>query len=83
MQTIIRQTIFQAQPLQNVVGVGNTTAYQIEISEGPRLGMFGSISVPAEAEVLNDTAYSRNAAQASGRVGLVSWVHRALATLQS
>lgn len=83
MQTVIRQTIFQAQPLQNVVGVGNTTAYQIEVSEGRRLGMFGSISVPAEAEVLNDTPYSRNAAQAPGPIRLVSWLHRALATLQS
>ena len=82
MQIEFRQTVFQAQPLQNVVGVGNTTAYQIVVDRGALLGQFGDVSVPAQAEILNDPEFARNAAQGPGRRGL-SWVHRALATLQS
>ena len=83
MQTIIRQTIFQAQPLKNVVGVGNTTAYSIVVSQGSTLGTFGSVSVPAQAEVLNDSRYSWNAAREPGRTRIISWFRSALATLQS
>lgn len=82
MQTEIRQTIFQAQPLQNVVGVGNTTAYQIVVYRGTRLGHFGNVSVPAQAEILNDPEFARNAAQGT-RGRRLSWFRRALATLQS
>ena len=83
MQNIIRQTVFQAQPLQNVVGVGNTTAYSIVVSQGRTLGTFGSVSVPAQAEVLNDSRYSRNAAPAPGIKRIMSRFRSALATLQS
>ena len=82
MQIEFRQTVFQAQPLQNVVGVGNTTAYQIVVDRGALIGHLGDVSVPAQAEILNDSEFARNAAQGSnGR--RPSWIRRALATLQS
>ena len=33
-----RQTQFKAEPLRNVVGIGNVTAYQICVSHGPAIG---------------------------------------------
>ena len=83
MQGTIRQTVFQVQPMKNIVGVGNTAAFQIIVSQGATLGSLGNISVPAQAEILNDTDFARNSATGSGRGRLASWFQTALATLQS
>jgi hypothetical protein len=37
----IKQTIFDVEPLKNVVGVGNTAAYRINVEEGRPLGSLG------------------------------------------
>lgn len=81
MQSKIRQTIFQAEPLKNIVGVGNTTAYHIVVTPGATLGTLGIVTVPAYAEICNDPIYERNSANESGGSDQPSWFRRALATL--
>jgi hypothetical protein len=82
MQSTIRQTVFQVQPMKNIVGVGNTAAFQIIISPGATLGALGNVSVPAQAEILNDSDFVRNSAYGPGRGNVASWFRSALATLQ-
>ena len=79
----LQQTRFQVEPLKNIVGVGEITAYQIVITPGPALGMIGSVSVPAQAEVCNDPSFGKNSIAASEMSHLTSWFKRALATLTS
>lgn len=81
MQSRIRQTIFQAEPMKNVVGVGNTTAYHIIVTPGASLGFLGSVNVPAYAEICNDPIFARNLANESGSGQQATWFRRALATL--
>jgi hypothetical protein len=83
MQSTIRQTVFQVQPMKNIVGVGNTAAFQIIVSPGATLGDLGSVHVPAQAEVLNDSEFVRNTANGPGRGKFTSWFRSALATLHS
>ena len=83
MQATIRQTVFQVQPMQNIVGVGNTAAFQIIASQGVTLGSLGNVSVPAQAEILNDTDFLRNSATGASRGKMASWIRTALATLQN
>ena len=78
----IRHTIFQVEPLKNIVGVGDITAYQIIVIPGTTIGTLGNVTVPAQAEIHNDSAFSRNSAMESGRFLLASWCRRALATLK-
>lgn len=82
MQVTIRQTVFQVQPMKNIVGVGNTAAFQIIVSPGATLGSLGNVSVPAQAEILNDTDFVRNTATGSGRGKFASRIRTALATLR-
>ena len=79
----LHQTIFNVEPLRNIVGVGDITAYQIVITTGPALGTIGSVSVPAQAEICNDPHFGKNFDAASGLGHLASWFRRALATLTS
>ena len=77
----LHQTIFQVEPMKNIVGVGGTAAYQIEIRKGPALGTVGPVSVPAQAEICNDPMFSAHSADASGTSRIGNWLRRALATL--
>jgi hypothetical protein len=79
----LHQTRFNVEPLKNIVGVGDITAYQIVITTGPALGTIGSVSVPAQAEICNDPDFDKNSDAASGLGHLASWFRRALATLTS
>ena len=85
MQSTIRQTIFQVEQLKNIVGVGNTSAYQIIVTPGSNLGTLGVVTVPAHAEICNEPEFAPNSANESrGRQAAsqaASWFRRALATL--
>ena len=78
MRHQLQQTVFNVEPIKNVVGVGGTAAYQIEISAGPALGMVGVVSVPAYADICNDPIFTRN----SVITKTLSWFGRILATLK-
>lgn len=83
MQRQLSQTVFQVEPLKNIVGVGGTAAYQIVVHSGPALGTFGTVNVPAYADICNDPDFDMNSARISvqGRIG--PWFRRALATLKA
>ena len=81
MHTELRQTEFSVEPLRNIVGVGDTTAYQIVVSHGPTLGTLGTTVVPAFAEICNDAQFM-DSADRSGSSRKGSWFRRALATLK-
>lgn len=53
-QIELRQTIFKAVPLKNVVGVGNSTAYQISVSRGKVHATMGQLDY-ANREPANDS----------------------------
>ena len=78
MRHQLQQTVFNVEPIKNVVGVGGTAAYQIEISAGPALGTVGVVSVPAYADICNDPIFAKN----SALISTLSWFGRALATLK-
>jgi hypothetical protein len=80
MQSTVRQTIFQVEPLKNIVGIGNTTAYHIVVTPGANLGTLGIVTVPAYAEICNDPIFDLNSANESGGSDRLSWLRRALAT---
>jgi hypothetical protein len=83
MHRQLSQTVFQVEPLQNIVGVGDTAAYQIVIHSGPNLGTLGIVNVPAYAVICNDPDFSMNSADASGIGRFGTWFRSALATLKS
>ena len=78
MRHQLQQTVFNVEPIKNVVGVGGTAAYQIEISAGPALGMVGAVSVPAYADIVNDPIFTQTSVIAK----TLSWFGRILATLK-
>jgi hypothetical protein len=82
MQRNIQQSVFQVEPLRNIVGVGKITAFQIVVGRGPKLGNMGAVFVPAQADVINDPDYAQNAAAASGGNRLTSWMGSVLASLK-
>jgi len=78
----LQQTVFHVEPLKNIVGVGDTAAYQIILSPGLTLGTFGVVSVPAHAVICNDPVFSRNSASVTGTGPVASLFRRALATFK-
>jgi hypothetical protein len=80
MQSTVRQTIFQVEQLRNIVGVGNTTAYQIVVTPGATLGTLGIVTVPAHAEICNEPVFALNSANESTGGLVASWFRRILAT---
>jgi hypothetical protein len=78
----IRQTIFNVEPLRNIVGVGDITAYQIIVTPGETMGRLGEVTVPAQADICNDPCFTQNSAAESGWSRLASWFGSALATLK-
>jgi hypothetical protein len=83
MQSQLSQTVFQVEPLKNIVGIGETAAYQIILNPGAKLGTFGAVHVPAYAEICNDPDFDMNSARNSGPGRIRPWLRRALATLKS
>ena len=53
-QIELRQTVFNAVPLKNVVGVGNSTAYQINVTRGKVHATLGQLEL-ASSEPANDS----------------------------
>lgn len=50
----LRQTTFDAVPLKNVVGVGNSTAYQICVTRGKVHATMGKLDMLANEAAAND-----------------------------
>ena len=78
----LHQTVFQVEPLKNIVGIGDTAAYQIVVSQGAALGSIGPVTVPAHAEICNEPEFATFSAEESAGGPLTAWFRRALATLK-
>ena len=76
-QTNLHMTVFEIHKLQNIVGLGSASPYQITTYTGNMVGMVGTITDPAKISASNDdnsvgkTTVSKPAASAS-------WLRRAL-----
>jgi hypothetical protein len=82
MQRQLSQTVFQVEPLKNIVGVGDTAAFQIVVRSGPTLGTLGIVNVPAYADICNDPDFDTNFTRVSARGRIGPLIRRALATLK-
>jgi hypothetical protein len=51
----LRNTVFNAVPLKNVVGIGNSTAFQIHVSQGKVHATMGQFEDLAKLTALNET----------------------------
>lgn len=82
MDRHLSQTVFNVEPLKNIVGVGDIMAYQIVVSHGAALGTVGTVSVPAYADVCNDPVFA--SPQSDGAVARhpLSWIRRTFAALK-
>jgi hypothetical protein len=72
MSSNVQETIFHIEKLRNVVGVGNSTAYQICTTPGRILGRIGAIEADAGSEAVNEDRHE--AAGANGKAaGKAPW----------
>jgi len=54
------QTSFDVMPLRNVVGVGNTTAYQICVTRGPVIATLKTLEELTNHSPVNASRYQDN-----------------------
>ena len=62
-RTELRQTTFDVIPLRNVVGVGNSTAYQICVTRGKVHATMGKLDELADITAANDDHSTQNVRQ--------------------
>jgi hypothetical protein len=77
-QTNLHMTIFEIHKLQNIVGLGSASPYQITTYTGNMVGMIGTITDPAKIDASNDDN-SVSEPAASESAASASWFRRALA----
>ena len=63
----LRQTTFDVVPLKNVVGVGNSTAYQICVTRGKVHATMGKLDMLANEAAANDDHSTQNVRQFQSR----------------
>lgn len=49
----MRLSVFNAEKMRHVVGVGNSSAYRIRVSKGNALGSLGVVEIPVQCSVAN------------------------------
>ena len=76
--THLRQTQFDVVPLKNVVGVGNTTAYQICVSRGPILATKGSLEKFITDSPMKASRYDDNQPEPASEAQRRSWFRRVI-----
>lgn len=74
----LRQTNFDVVPLRNVVGVGNTTAYQICVSRGEVLATLGSIEEFITDSPMNASRYEDDNPEPASEAQKRSWFRRVI-----
>ena len=73
-----RQTQFKAEPLRNVVGFGNVTAYQICVRRGPAIGTFGTLEEFVNDSPANASRYEDRNPEPASVAQTRSWFRRVL-----
>jgi hypothetical protein len=76
--TKLRQITFHVERLKSVVGVGNTSAYQIYTVPGEQLGQMGAIMDPASVTSSNEQHFEPEPVVAAHKERSASWLKRAL-----
>lgn len=76
-QTNLHMTVFEIHKLQNIVGLGSASPYQITTYTGNMVGMVGTITDPAKISASNDD-YSVGESTVSNPTASASWFRRAL-----
>jgi hypothetical protein len=77
----LKESIFQTEKLANVVGIGNSAAFQVVIAPGQNLGVMGKVIEPANINSHNDPFYSAKSSASFRTNGLGSWLKRSLTAL--
>ena len=77
-QTELRQTRFNAVPLRNVVGVGNTTAYQIHVTRGKVIATLETIEEFVNDSPANASRYEDNRPEPASATPRRSWFRRVI-----
>ena len=75
-QTELRQTQFDAVPLRNVVGVGNTTAYQISVTRGDVIATFGALQEFVNDSPANASRFENDKPEPASVTHMRSWFRR-------
>jgi len=77
-QTNLHMTVFEIHKLQNIVGLGSASPYQITTYPGNMVGMVGTVTDPAKISASNDeSSVSESATSESATPA--SWFQRTLA----
>ena len=78
MHTNLRQITFHIEKLKSIVGVGNTTAYQIYTTPGESLGRMGTVVDPASIISSNERNFEPEPAAEEQKEQSASWLKRSL-----
>ena len=73
-QTQLRETIFQIEKLSNVVGIGNSSAYQVVIAPGRKVGKMGEVVEMPDVNSHNDARFSNRRSFSRAGAGLRTWL---------
>jgi hypothetical protein len=76
-QTNLHMTVFEIHKLQNIVGLGSASPYQITTYPGAMVGMVGTITDPAKISASNEDNSDAQVTVA-GSAAKKSWLNRAL-----
>ena len=77
-RTELRHTRFDAVPLRNVVGVGNTTAYQISVTRGDTLATLGQLEEFVNDSPANASRYDNDNPERASATQPRSWFRRVI-----
>ena len=77
-QTKLRQTRFNAVPLRNVVGVGNTTAYQIHVTRGKEIATIETLEEFANRSPANASRFDNDHPEPASVTRPRAWFRRVI-----
>jgi hypothetical protein len=80
-QIQLRETIFQVEKLSNVVGIGNSAAYQVVIAPGRNVGNMGEVIEMADVNSHNDAEFSNGRSFSLVGTGLRAWLNSSLSLI--
>ena len=77
-QTELQQTRFNAVPLRNVVGVGNTTAYQIHVTRGRVIATIETLEEMINISPANASRYDDSRPEPASVTRPRAWFRRVI-----
>ena len=83
MHSNLRQTTFHIDRLENVVGLGRCSAYQICTSPGQPLGQIGTIAGWAAETPANEEEFPAEPTASTLEQGPLTWFRKILIALKS